>query len=51
VRQIVEGSAFASNNDICKEGILAVHIGAPFNRSNDRHPDIGQVLENLNPSS
>src|SRR5258708_39789859 len=48
VGQIIERRTFARHDHVGKQGILGVHMGAAFDRSDDRHPDICQILEDLN---
>src|SRR6266478_2822685 len=48
VGQIIERRTFARHDHVGKQGIFGVHMGAAFDRSDDRHPDICQILEDLN---
>src|SRR5216684_2205538 len=48
VGQIIERRTFARHDHVGKQGIFGVHMGAAFDSSDDRHPDICQILEDLN---
>src|SRR6266478_5996011 len=48
VGQIIEGRPFARHDHVGKQSVLGMHIRVPFDCRDDRHPNICQILKDLN---